>query len=87
MHCDSQVAICKVSSKNFNEKRRHLRVRHKFIRNLITDGIISLDFVRLERNIVDLLTKGLERQQVLKSSRGIELKPINWLQQWTSISK
>jgi len=33
MHCDSQVTISKVTSKNFNEKRRHLRVRRKSIRN------------------------------------------------------
>ena len=26
MHCDSQVAISKVTSKKFNEKRKHLRV-------------------------------------------------------------
>ena len=46
MHCDSQVAISKVTSKNFNEKRRHLRVRHKSIRNLIYNGVIYLDFVK-----------------------------------------
>jgi len=25
VHCDSQVSISKVTSKNFNEKRRHLK--------------------------------------------------------------
>ena len=77
MHCDSQVAIAKVNSKNFNEKRRHLRVRHKSIRNLISHGVISLDFVRSENNLADPLKKGLTRQQVLESSRGMGLKPIN----------
>jgi len=62
MHCDSQFAISKVTSKIFNEKRRHLRVRHKSIRNLISYGVISLDFVRPENNIADSLTKGLMRQ-------------------------
>ena len=76
MHCDSRVVISKVTSKNFNEKRRHLRVRHKSIRNLISHGVISLDFVRSENNITDLLTKGLMRQQVLESSRKMGLKPI-----------
>ena len=47
MHCDSQVAISKITSKNFNEKRRHLRVRHKSIRNLISHGVISLDFCQV----------------------------------------
>ena len=49
LNCDSQVAISKVTSKNFNEKRRHLRVRHKFIRNLISYDVISLDFVRSKK--------------------------------------
>ena len=77
MHCDSQVAIAKVNSKNFNEKRRHLRVRHKSIRNLISHVVISLDLVRSKNNFVDPLTKGLTRQQILKSLRGMGLKPIN----------
>jgi len=76
MHRDSQVAISKVTSKNFNKKRKHLRVRHKSIRNLISHGIISLDFVRSANNIADPLTKGLKRQQVLETSRGMRLKLI-----------
>ena len=76
MHCDSQVVISKVTNKNFNEKIRHLRVRHKSIINLISHGTISLDFVRSKNNIADPLTKGLMRQQVLESLREIRLKPI-----------
>ena len=76
MHYDSQVAISKVTTKNFNEKRRHLRVRHKSMKNFISHGVILLDFVRLENDIVDPLTKGLTRQQVLDSSRGMILKLI-----------
>jgi len=52
-------------------------MRDKCIRNLITHGIISLDFVRSKRNIADLLIKGLMHQQEFESSRGVRLKPIN----------
>ena len=76
MHCDNQVAISKVTSKKINEKRRHLRVRHKSIRNSISHGIISLDFVKSENNINDLLTKWLMHQQVLQLSWEIGLKLI-----------
>ena len=62
MHCDSQVVISKVTNKNFNEKIRHLRVRHKSIINLISHGVISLNSVWSKNNIVDPLTKGLMRQ-------------------------
>jgi len=76
VHRDTQVAIYKVTSKNFNEKRRHLRVRHKSIRNLISHGVISLDFVRSLNNIGDPLITGLTHQQVLELSMGMGLEPI-----------
>ena len=61
LQCDSHVAIAKVKSKNYNEKMRHLTVRHKSIRNLISHGVISMDVVKSENNIVDPLIKGLMR--------------------------
>ena len=59
LHCHSQIAVARVKSKNYNEKRRHLTVRHKSIRHLISHGVISLDFVESESNIAYSLTKGL----------------------------
>jgi len=40
----------------------HMRMT---IRNLITHGIISLDFVKSKRNIADFLIKGLMHQKYL----------------------
>ena len=49
-------------------------MRGKYIRNLITHGIVSLDFVRLEKNIADMLIKNwMHQQQELKSSREMRL--------------
>jgi len=51
-----------------------MRMRDKYIRNLITHGIVSLDFVRLERNIADLFIKGLMHQQkIFESPWGMRL--------------
>ena len=69
IHYDSQVAIAKAKSKNYNEKRKHLVVRHKTIRHMVSHGIIFLDFVKSENNIANPLTKALTRQQVLKPQR------------------
>lgn len=53
------------------KKKRHLRVRHKFIRKLIiTHCIIYLDFVKSEKkNIAYLYIKWLMHQQVLKTHK------------------
>ena len=41
------------------------------IRELLSIGIISIDYVKSKDNITDLLTKGLNIKLVEKSSRGM----------------
>ncbi|GJS86346.1 hypothetical protein Tco_0768982 [Tanacetum coccineum] len=51
----------------------HLRVRHSMIRELITNGVVSIEFVRSQQNLADHLTKGLARDLVIKSAEGMGL--------------
>ena len=75
IHCDSQSAIGRAQSQMYNGKSRHIRRRHNTVRQLISNGIISIDYVKSKDNIADPLTKGLTRDQVYCSSRGMGLKP------------
>ena len=45
------------------------------MRQLIDNGVMSLDFVRSERNLADPLTKPLARRLVSETSREIGLIP------------
>ena len=60
----------------YNGKSRHIRRRHNTIRQLISTGIISIDYVKSKDNIADPLTKWLNRELVEKSLRGMGLKHI-----------
>ena len=60
----------------YNGKFRHIRRRHNTIKQLLSIRIISIDYVKSKDNITDPLTKGLNRELVGKSSRGMRLKPI-----------
>ncbi|KAK9046340.1 hypothetical protein V6N11_052232 [Hibiscus sabdariffa] len=57
--CDSQAAISIAKNQAYNGKKRHIRIRHESVRHLIRNGVLSLEYVRSERNLVDPLTKGL----------------------------
>ncbi|GJR97559.1 zinc finger, CCHC-type containing protein [Tanacetum coccineum] len=57
-------------SQMYNGKSRHLGVRHSMIRKLIMNGVISIEFVRSQQNLVDHLTKGLTRDLVIKFVEG-----------------
>ncbi|GJS40986.1 hypothetical protein Tco_0566029 [Tanacetum coccineum] len=58
----------------YNEKSRHLGVRHNMIRELITNEVVSIEFVRSQQNLADHLTKGLARDLIIKSVEGMGLK-------------
>ncbi|GJV03609.1 hypothetical protein Tco_1337178, partial [Tanacetum coccineum] len=58
IHCDSAATLAKAYSQMYNGKSRHLGVRHSMIRELITNGVVNIEFVRSQENLVDHLMKG-----------------------------
>ena len=76
LHCDSQAAISVAKNSAYNGKKRHIQIRHESVRSLITSGVLTMEYVRSERNLADPLTKGLNRRLVLDTSRGMGLKPV-----------
>ena len=76
IHCDSQSAIGRAQNHMYNGKSRHIRRRHNTVRQLLSNGIISIDYIKSKENIADPLTKGLTKELVYSSSKGMGLKPI-----------
>ncbi|GKE07386.1 hypothetical protein Tco_1399404 [Tanacetum coccineum] len=76
IHCDSQSTIGRAHRIMYNGKSRHICRQHNSIRQLPSTGVISIDYVKLKGNISDPLMKGLSRELVSRSSKGIGLKPL-----------
>ncbi|GJW36689.1 hypothetical protein Tco_0059609, partial [Tanacetum coccineum] len=74
IRCDSAATLANAYSQMYNGKSRHLGVRHSMICELITNRVVSIEFVRSQQNLVDHLTKGLARDLVLKSAERMGLK-------------
>nr|GEV92177.1 zinc finger, CCHC-type [Tanacetum cinerariifolium] len=66
IRCDSAPTMARAYSQIYNGKSRHLGVRHSMVRELIRNGVISIEFVRTQHNLADHLTKGLVRDLVYK---------------------
>lgn len=43
LHCDSQAAITVANKHIYNGKKRHIRLRHKAVKDLLSNGVISLE--------------------------------------------
>nr|GEY39794.1 zinc finger, CCHC-type [Tanacetum cinerariifolium] len=69
---DIAATLAKAYSQMYNGKSRHLGVIHSMIRELITNGVVYIEFVRSQQNLVDHLMKGLARDLVIKSAERAE---------------
>ncbi|GJZ25552.1 zinc finger, CCHC-type containing protein [Tanacetum coccineum] len=67
------ATLAKAYSQMYNGKSRHLGARHNMIRELITNGVVSIEFIRSQQNLADHLTKRLARDLVIKSAEGMVL--------------
>ena len=76
IHCDSMAAQARAKSNIYNGKSRHIRRRHNTIKRLLSSGVISIQYIKSKANLADPLTKGLPREQVKFTSRGMGLKAL-----------
>ncbi|GJU89678.1 zinc finger, CCHC-type containing protein [Tanacetum coccineum] len=60
--------MARAYSQIYNRKSRYLGVRHSMVRELIRNGVLTIEFVRTQHNLADHLTKGLARDLVNISS-------------------
>jgi len=74
MHYNSQSATIVAKNKTFNGKSRHIQLRHNVVKQLLKNETTFIDYVKLEGNLADPLTKPLVRNMILEISRG--LKPL-----------
>nr|GEV32680.1 zinc finger, CCHC-type [Tanacetum cinerariifolium] len=74
IHCDSVATLATAYIQMYNEKSRHLGVKHSMICGLIINGIVSIKFVRSQQNLADHLTNELARDLVIKYVEGMGLK-------------
>lgn len=77
LYCDSQATMSKAFSKVYNGKSRHISLRHEYVRELISNGTISIVYVKSCENLADPLTKGLPRDLIKSTSAGLGLRPFN----------
>ena len=77
IHCDSQAAIGRARNVMYKGKSRHIPRRHDTVRQLLSSGIITIDYVKSKDNIANPLAKGLTREMVAKTSWGMGLTPLN----------
>jgi hypothetical protein len=76
MSCDNPTVIVKVDSSKDNMKSsRHIKRWLKSVRIMRNSGIITLNYIHIEKNLSDPFTKGLSCNVIDAASKEICLRP------------
>ena len=60
IHCDNQSYV-KSENPVFHDKSKHIEIEYHYIRDMVQGGAVKLQYVAMDENIVDVLTKPLAR--------------------------
>jgi hypothetical protein len=60
----------------YNDDYRHIHHKYNTIKYFLLNSIISINYVKSKKNIMDSLTEGLSREFVYNSLIQIRLKPL-----------
>jgi hypothetical protein len=66
LRVDSKSALALAKNPVFYERRKHIRVRHHFIRGCLEEGSIKAGYINTKDQLADLLTKPLGRIRFLE---------------------
>jgi hypothetical protein len=76
MNCDNQTMIVKIDSLKDNMKSsRHIKKRLKSVRKMRNSGVITLNYIHIEKNLPASFTKGLSRNVIDVASKKMDLGP------------
>ena len=57
IHWDNMSTIPMTKNSMFDSRTRHIELRHHFIRKLVQEGEIQLEFLNANEQLLDLFTK------------------------------
>ena len=59
IHCDDQSCIKLSENLVFHDRLKHIEMRYHFIREIVQRGALKLQYIRMDEQIADILTKPL----------------------------
>lgn len=72
---DNQGAIKLAGNPVYHARSKHIDVRYHFVRESLTNGLISVNYVPTDQMLADILTKKLNKNKHLHLTELLNLRP------------
>lgn len=73
IYYDNQSVLLKAYNENYNGKSKTIRLKYNHMKDLITNGIIAIQYVKSSENRPDPLSKGLRKELTYDTSKEMGL--------------
>jgi len=74
IYCDNIGAGKLGKNPVFHARTKHIDIRHHFVREVLEEGKVEVEFIPTEEMVADILTKGLPREKHEWCTRRIGIK-------------
>lgn len=64
LHVDNEAAVRLAENPEFHRRTKHIRIRHFFVRELVTSGEMQITRISTELQLADIFTKALARPRM-----------------------
>jgi len=71
VYCDSEATLGRAYNKMYNDKSKHIGLRHDYIRQFVESHTISIVYIRSNNNLADPFTKVVSLDMVGVTSIGM----------------
>lgn len=74
LHCDNKRAIQVAKNNSYSSRTKHVEIKSRFIQEKVNDGQIQLKYLSTDKNIADVLTKGITgaKHEVFSKQFGLD---------------
>ena len=77
LQCDNQSCIAIAKNPVFHARTKHIEVQYHYVRELIEDGMVELQYIPTKENCADIFTKALTSEQLLQHLYQLGVGPPN----------
>ena len=63
IYCNNQSAIVLTKNPQFHARTKHIEIQFHFIREVVEDGQIRLEYIHTSQNTAYIFTKGLTKDK------------------------
>jgi hypothetical protein len=82
--CDNQICVKLLENLMFHDKSKHIEIKYHYIRDMVQKGAMKLQYVTIDEQIADVLTKPLSRVKFVyfRDKLGVVQKDFPSKREW-----